>query len=72
MSEDNNQQDLAAQIENHHKSGAYDKALAISARALEADPSDLRAYGFRWRLIADMFFRGGSETQDSILKSPRS
>ena len=55
MSEDNNQQDLAAQIENHHKSGAYDKALAISARALEADPSDLRAYGFRWRLIADMF-----------------
>ena len=55
MSDDSHQQDLATQIENHHKSGAFDKELAISERALEADPSDLRAYGFRWRLIADMF-----------------
>ena len=55
MSDDTHQQDLATQLENHHKSGDFDKALEISERALEADPSDVRTYGIRWRLIADMF-----------------
>ena len=55
MSDDNYQQNLATQIDNHHKSGEFEKALEISARALDDNPSDLRAYGFRWRLIADMF-----------------
>ena len=55
MSDDNYQQNLATQIDNHHKSGAFDKALAISARALESNPVDLEAYRSRWRLVADMF-----------------
>ena len=55
MSDDTHQQELATQLENHHKAGDFDKALEISERALEADPSDLRICGFRWRLIADMF-----------------
>ena len=55
MSEDAHQQDLAAQIESHHKSGDFDKALEISARALKSDPADLKAYRSRWRLVADVF-----------------
>ena len=55
MSDDNHQQDLATQIEKLHQTGEFDKALEISTRALEANPSNLRAYGLRWRLIADMF-----------------
>ena len=55
MSDDNHQQDLATQIEKLHQTSEFDKALEISTRALEANPSNLRAYGLRWRLIADMF-----------------
>ena len=55
MSNDNHQQDLATQIENHHRSGEFDKALEISAHALESNPADLEACGSRWRLIAEMF-----------------
>ena len=55
MSNNNHQQDLATQIENHHRSGELDKALEISERALESNPADLKAYGSRWELIADMF-----------------
>ena len=55
MPDDDHQQDLATQIKNYHRSGEYDKALEISARALESDPADLEAYGSRWRLIAEMF-----------------
>ena len=55
MSEDAHQQDLAAQIESHHKSGDFDKALEISARALESDPADSEAYRSRWRPVADVF-----------------
>ena len=46
---------LAAQIENYYRSGEYDKALEISARALESNPADLEVYDSRWRLIAEMF-----------------
>ena len=55
MSNDNHQQDLATQIENHHRSGEFDRALEISARALESNPVDLKACSSRWRLIAEMF-----------------
>ena len=55
MSDDNYQQNLATQIDNHHKSGEFDKALEISARVLESNPADLKAYESRWRLIAKMF-----------------
>ena len=55
MSDDNRQQNLATQIKNYHRSGEFDKALEISARALESDPPDLEAYDSRWRLIAEMF-----------------
>ena len=55
MSDNNDQQDLAAQIENYHQSGEFDKALEISERALESNPVDLKACGSRRKLIADMF-----------------
>ena len=55
MSNHNHQEDLAAQIENYHRSGEFDRALEISARALESDPADLKAYSSRWELIAEMF-----------------
>ena len=55
MPSNNHQQNLATQIENHYKSGEFDKALEISARALESNPANLEAYGSRWRLIAEMF-----------------
>ena len=55
MSNDNHQQDLATQIREHHRSGEFDKALEISAHALESNPADLEACGSRWRLIAEMF-----------------
>ena len=61
MSDDNHQQDLATQIENYHRSGELDKALEISARALESNPADLKACGSRWRLIAEMFPEGDAE-----------
>ena len=54
MSDDKQQQDLATQIKNLHKSGEFDKALELSERALESDPVDLKAYGARWRLITEM------------------
>ena len=57
MSDDNRQQDLATQIKNYQKSGEFDKALEISASALESDPVDLEAYDSRWELIAEMFSR---------------
>ena len=44
MSDDNYQQNLATQIDNHHKSGEFDKALEISACVLESNPADLKAY----------------------------
>ena len=37
MSDDKQQQDLATQIKNYHRSGEFDKALEISALALESD-----------------------------------
>ncbi|RKU05443.1 hypothetical protein C6503_27215 [Candidatus Poribacteria bacterium] len=52
---DKKMQDLATQIKNHQKSGDFDKALALSERALKSDPVDLEAYDARWRLIAKMF-----------------
>ncbi|MDE0187145.1 MAG: TlpA disulfide reductase family protein [Candidatus Poribacteria bacterium] len=55
MTDRNHQQDLAAQIENYYQSGEFDKALEISARALESNPADLDVYGLRWKLIAKMF-----------------
>ncbi len=55
MSSNNQQQNLATQIRNHHRSGEFDKALEISARALESNPADLETYGSRWRLISEMF-----------------
>ena len=55
MVNDNHQQDLATQIENHHWSGEFDKALEISALALESNPADLKACSSRWRLIGEMF-----------------
>ncbi len=44
MSDGKQQQDLATQIKTLHKSGEFDKALEISALALESDPMDLEAY----------------------------
>ena len=61
MSDDSHQQNLTMQIENYHKSGEFDKALKISARALESNPADLEAYGSRWRLVADMFSEGDAK-----------
>ena len=55
MSDDKQQQDLATQIKNYHRSGEFDKALEISNRVLKSDPPDLEAYDSRWRLIAEMF-----------------
>ena len=55
MSNHNHQEDLATQIEDHHRSGEFDRALEISARALESNPVDLKACSYRWRLIAEMF-----------------
>ncbi len=55
MSDGKQQQDLATQIKTLHKSGEFDKALEISALALESDPVDLEAYNTRWRLIAKIF-----------------
>ena len=54
MSDDKQQQDLATQIKNLHKSGEFDKALELSKQALESDPVNLKAYGARWRLITEM------------------
>ena len=61
MSDDNHQQDLAAQIREHHRSGELDKALEISERALESNPADLKAYGSRWELIAERFSKEDAE-----------
>ena len=55
MSSNNQQQNLATQIRNHHRSGEFNKALEISARALKSNPADLEAYGSRWSLIGEMF-----------------
>ncbi len=55
MPSNNQQQNLAIQITNHHRSGEFDKALEISAQALESNPANLEAYGSRWRLIGEMF-----------------
>ncbi len=55
MSDNNHQQDLATQIRELHRSGELDKALEISARAVESNPVDLEACGSRWRLIGEMF-----------------
>ncbi len=55
MSNDNHRQDLVTQIREHRSSGELDKALEISACALESNPADLEACGSRWELIADMF-----------------
>ena len=55
MSSNNQQQNLATQIRNHHRSGEFDKALEISARTLKSNPPNLEAYGSRWKLIAEMF-----------------
>ena len=55
MSDNNHQQDLATQIRKHHRSGEFDKALEISARALKSNPVDLEAYRLRWELITEMF-----------------
>ena len=55
MSDSNHQQGLATQIENHRRSGEFDKALEISERALESNPADLKTCDSRWRLIAEMF-----------------
>ena len=55
MSDNNHQQDLAAQIREHHRSGELDKALEISERVLKSNPVDLEACGSRWRLIGEMF-----------------
>ncbi len=55
MTDDKHQQNLATEIENHRKLGEFEKALEISERALESNPADLKAYGSRWRLIAEMF-----------------
>ena len=42
MSDDKQQQDLATQIKNHHRSGEFDEALEISKGALKSDPPDLK------------------------------
>ena len=55
MSDDKQQQDLATQIKNHHRSGEFDKALEISKGAVKSNPPDLEAYDSRWELIAEMF-----------------
>ena len=55
MSDNNHQQDLAAQIREHHRSGELDKALEISERVLKSNPADLKAYDSRWTLIGEMF-----------------
>jgi len=55
MPSNNQQQNLATQITNHHRSGEFDKALEISARTLQSNPPNLEAYGSRWKLIAEMF-----------------
>ena len=55
MPSHNQQQNLATQITNHHRSGEFDKALEISAQALESNPANLEAYSSRWRLIGEMF-----------------
>ncbi|MDE0017564.1 MAG: sigma-70 family RNA polymerase sigma factor [Candidatus Poribacteria bacterium] len=55
MPSHNQQQNLATQITNHHRSGEFDKALEISARVLESNPANLEAYSSRWRLIGEMF-----------------
>ncbi len=55
MSDDTQQQDLATQIKNYHRSGEFDKALEISNRVLKSDPPDLEVYDSRWELIAEMF-----------------
>ena len=55
MPSNNQQQNLATQIKNHHRSGEFDKALEISAQTLKSNPPNLEAYGSRWKLIAEMF-----------------
>ena len=55
MSDDKQQQDLATQIQNYHRSGEFDKALEISNRVLKSDPPDLEAYNARWDFMTEMF-----------------
>ena len=55
MTDNKHQQNLATEIENHRKSGEFNKALEISERALKSVPADLKAYSSRWKLIAEMF-----------------
>ena len=55
MSDNDHQQDLTTQIKNYRRSGEFDKALEISARALKSDPVDLEACSSRWELIVEMF-----------------
>ncbi len=64
MSDDKQQQDLATQIKNHHRSGEFDKALEVSNRALRSDPPDLEAYDSRWGLIAEMFSEADAKKND--------
>ncbi|MCY3724176.1 MAG: TlpA disulfide reductase family protein [Candidatus Poribacteria bacterium] len=54
MLNSNHQQDLAIQIEKNYESGEFEKALEISAQALESNPPDLKAYSARWKLIVEM------------------
>ena len=75
MSDNNHQQDLATQVENYHRSGEFDRALEISARALESNPVDLKACSSRWRLIAEMFPEEEAEKRihpeiESVLGTP--
>ena len=65
MSDDKQQQDLATQIQNYHRSGEFDKALEISNRVLKSDPPDLKAYGSRWRLIGEMFSEADAKKTSS-------
>ena len=55
MPSHNQQQHLATQIRNHHRSGEFDKALEISDRVLASNPVNLEAYSSRWSLIGEMF-----------------
>ena len=61
MSDDKDQQDLATQIQNHRRSGEFDKALEISKGALKSNPPNLEAYDSRWELIAEIVSEGDAK-----------
>ena len=66
MSSNNQQQNLATQIRNHHRSGEFDKALEISCTCPGIQSSGLRDLRFSMETDRRNVFRRRGEKKDSL------